>query len=82
MGGWLPLDMTFSGVDGDGFGCDELDCIEIIMAIEYVLNITIDDNLFMDGKDENQKVKQSLTVKNVIDYCLNNLTEAYKLIKS
>lgn len=70
------MDMTFAEVDDKGLGCDELDCVEIVMAIEYVLNITIDDNLFFDTNGENQKVKPSLKIKDVIDYCINKVAEA------
>lgn len=72
----LPLDMTFAETDEKGLGCDELDCVEIMMAIEYAMNITIDDSLFLDvDKKGNQIVKKSLSLQVVIDYCKERITE-------
>lgn len=57
-------------------GCDQLDVIELIMAIEHNLNITISDDFYLQGESENACLNNSLTVKNLIDYCVDQVADS------
>lgn len=49
-------------------GCDPLDTLEVIMAIESNLNITVDDSFLMVDNSGNT-VRESLTIGELVDYC-------------
>ncbi len=57
-------------------GCDQLDVLELIMTIEHNLNIPISDDFYIQGDGENACLNDSLTVKDLIDYCVGQVADS------
>lgn len=65
----ISLDSSFS----KDFGLDDLDAVEIIMALEYTLNISIEDEFWIIHEGKNNSLNPSLTIGDVIDYCVRKI---------
>ena len=58
----------------EDLGCDELDMMELIMNIEWGLNITIDDSFFIN--ETCTTINPELTVQDIIDLCADKIATA------
>ena len=60
----ISLDSSFS----KDFGLDDLDAVEIIMALEHTLKISIEDEFWIIHEGKNNSLNPLLTIGDVIDY--------------
>ena len=65
----ISLDSSFS----KDFGLDDLDAVEIIMALEHTLNISIEDEFWIIHEGKNNSLNPLLTIGDVIDYCVRKI---------
>lgn len=65
----ISLDSSFA----KDFGLDDLDAVEIIMDLEYTLNISIDDEFWTIPEGENTSLNPSLTIQDIIEYCVRKI---------